>query len=332
VLKSEINFKNYKKVMKPYFDKGFTLLEMVLVLFILAIIAATSLSFIENEDGQLRFQESMQKFDSIYKAMISERESRGSSFLSGFIVDNGSLPDGITDDLDPITSNNTDWSSDASEVWVTYDYLLPYYFNTAGTETQLADQERFRLGKGFRGPYIRNGLDSSNDLKDGWGEDFAITTATTTEYTYTFGSSSQITHYPFSVNVSNIARTIDEDDWSILPSSLNITVNNDNTSSQTLRLAVVVFKNDSVASNNSEDGDLWQTFYFDVTLAASTSTNSSSETWQTGGGAPNITRIPAGEHLVILELDDTPDVIVDVARLTVFPNSSTQPEVTLTAP
>ena len=71
---------------------GFTLLEMLLVVFIMGILMTTSLSFIENEDGQLRYQESIAKLDLIGKAVIDLSENDGQKTLSGFVFDNGVLP------------------------------------------------------------------------------------------------------------------------------------------------------------------------------------------------------------------------------------------------
>ncbi len=318
-------------------QRGFTLLELVLVLFILAILTTTSLSFLESEDGQQRYQQSLQRFDAIGVALFEEKQFRGNDFLSGFIVDNGSLPDGTTD-LSPLTENDTDWSIVTTETWVDFDYLRPYYYDVDNVETELPDNDLYKLGKGFRGPYVSNARDSDNQLKDGWGVDFNITTATATTFAYTFDSNSPITDVPFSINTTSITRTIDENDWTILPSSLNVTVTNDGTGAANLRVALLIFKNDSVAGDGSEDADLWQTFYFDFTgLAAGNSINSSSQTWSTDGSLPNLTRVPAGEHLILLLDSDATivssgDDIVDVSRLIVFPGTATQPEISLEFP
>ena len=325
---------------KTLFHNGFTLLELVLVLFILAILTTTSLSFIESEDGQFRFQQSFTRFNAIEQAMLTEKASRGSNFLSGFIIDNGALPSGNTD-LSALTDSDTTWSEVSSEEWEGYAYLRPYYYDVSNSERQLPDQDIYKLGKGFRGPYIKNDLDSDNELKDGWAFDFNITTSTSTIYAYTFDASSPITLPPFGVNVTDITRTINENDWSILPSSLNVTVNNNDDgtgsgdiSDENFRLAVIVFSNNP--NNNSlttDDDDLWDTFYFDLTLSNNSSSNSSSETWTLDPNDPALTRIPAGEHLVLLLDRDatagTAAEILDYARLNVFPSAGVQPEITL---
>ncbi|MEY8205257.1 MAG: prepilin-type N-terminal cleavage/methylation domain-containing protein, partial [Bermanella sp.] len=70
-------------------QKGFTLLELILVVFIMGTLAATSMSFIENEDGQWRYKQSLDKLDMVHAALVEVQDYNQQKLLSGFVYDNG---------------------------------------------------------------------------------------------------------------------------------------------------------------------------------------------------------------------------------------------------
>lgn len=171
------------------FCKGFTLLEMVLVVFILGVLATISLTFIENEDGQVRYEQSLRKMDVILSAIVTKRDYRGQAIVSGFVVDNGRLPTtnavaGYSlDELVGGASLNRKapqvphyhWDNDAdldfeSSLRVSQEGLG----STTGDDTKRHDIDselNLRKGQAYGG-YLNGLIDSSGSVKDAWGDNF----------------------------------------------------------------------------------------------------------------------------------------------------------------
>lgn len=73
---------------------GLTLLEMLVVVFILSAIALMTLSFTNNADDQFRYEDTRTRLLKINRAIVGSQEPvfESQSLLSGFVVDNGILP------------------------------------------------------------------------------------------------------------------------------------------------------------------------------------------------------------------------------------------------
>lgn len=73
---------------------GFTLLELVLVLFLIGLLASAGLLFTQNIEDQAQFDETQRRLELIRKAIIQagDRTVNGQPELTGFVVDNGRLP------------------------------------------------------------------------------------------------------------------------------------------------------------------------------------------------------------------------------------------------
>ncbi len=325
------------------FNYGFTLLELVLVLFILAILTTTSLSFIESEDGQLRYDESINKLNFISDALLKERTHQNSTFYAGFVSDNGLIPPNTV--LDPLTDNTTAWSLASGNEWISYASITPYYYNTdgAGSEVELNDatNPEFNLFKGFRGPYLVKGRDSINEFLDGWGHNFVIASASNV-FDYTFNGDDVTDPKPLPFNI-DIDRSLEETDWTIAPTALNITIENNSgalVNANSYEVAVAIFVNDAVDTVTFPE-DRWQSFHFTQDAAINTggTYSSSSGSWNLGGTAITTERVPVGEHIALLvdrsvtgvNIDGVAE-ITDSVRFTVFASVSNQPEVILEAP
>jgi len=131
-------------------QRGFTLLEMVLVLFLIGLLASAGLLFTEGVEDQAKYDETKRRMELIRKAIIgdSTRTINGAPEISGFAADMGRLPGCIKELL--VNKN-----CDGSEI-----------------EDWEVDPDT-GIGFGWRGPYIQTIADRSGDVKfrDGYGND-----------------------------------------------------------------------------------------------------------------------------------------------------------------
>lgn len=100
-------------------QQGFTLLEIVLVLFLLALMASSTLFLTQNVEDQAKYDATKQRLQMIRTAIIGDtsRTINGQPEISGFASDMGRLPEclrgyiGISDDkpvaLLEVDSNRT---------------------------------------------------------------------------------------------------------------------------------------------------------------------------------------------------------------------------------
>ncbi len=177
---------------------GFTLIELVLVLMILAILAGAAISMVDVQVDQTRFDTTQRTVESVDNAILEHRlESNGTRTRSGFFVDIGGLPrpDADTADLngDGVVDENI---LTLRELWVfptmanEFDRTLaPFDLRAAtnafgtvvvNTDTDAVDgendydlQQVFQdseviVGSGWRGPYLRLPT-AAAELRDGWG-------------------------------------------------------------------------------------------------------------------------------------------------------------------
>lgn len=70
-------------------QRGFTLLEMLLVVFILGMLAFTASALIDNQDDQLRYEDTRNRLLAIRTAIVGKVAD---SVPGGYVVDNGVLP------------------------------------------------------------------------------------------------------------------------------------------------------------------------------------------------------------------------------------------------
>jgi len=116
-------------------SKGFTLIEVIIVIAILAIVAGAMAPLAGRAIDSSRQDQTLRRQQLIYKAILGDPESPGSGFLS----DVGRLPNTNLVELAVIGS------------------LPVYSIQTCG------------IGMGWRGPYLLEGVDTSGRPLDGWG-------------------------------------------------------------------------------------------------------------------------------------------------------------------
>lgn len=122
---------------------GFTLLELVLVLFLISLMASATLFLTDNLDDQASYDETKRRMDIIRQAIVgdSTRRLNGQTEISGFAADMGRLPECLRELME---QNNC--ANDASlAVW--------------------SIDESTGVASGWRGPYIRVIPESDGNLR-----------------------------------------------------------------------------------------------------------------------------------------------------------------------
>ena len=299
------------------FQQGFTLLEMVLVLLIMGMVAGLSVAFIDNEDSQLRYEESMQKLTVLRDSVLAERRYQNQIMLSGFAIDNGVLPSDITS---LISTKPTGWSD--------FSPKEPKY-KISSSESIYQTLSDAWINKGYRAGSIRSGVDSQNNFKDGWGDEFSLVVASN-DLTVQYSGTGKTDSFDTDVN-----KDVSENDWGIALSEIDSFVLKNETATDidcslscNYVVAISVFKN----ADTSDPNDRWHTFHVDLT--GSTISSGDSEviplSWlKDDATSADSERIPAGKHPIFL-VDDSvsPQLVKDKAVLKVIPRF-TQPTVTL---
>ncbi|MCX4189162.1 prepilin-type N-terminal cleavage/methylation domain-containing protein [Methylophaga sp. OBS3] len=147
---------------KCLMQQGFTLLELVLVLFLIGLLASAGLLFTENLESQAKYEETQKRIELIRRAIVGDltRTVNGGPELSGFVADVGRLPLCIKElielgdpDDDPDQFKSPCASDDAFNlrVW------------QIDSDTG--------VGAGWRGPYISLNADKDGvkRFRDGYG-------------------------------------------------------------------------------------------------------------------------------------------------------------------
>lgn len=115
--------------------KGFTLIEVIIVIAILAVVAGAMAPIASRAIDSSRQDQTVKRQQLIYQAMLGDPSAPGSGFLS----DVGRLPGANLTELALIGS------------------LPAYSISSCG------------IGSGWHGPYLLDGVDSSGRPIDGWG-------------------------------------------------------------------------------------------------------------------------------------------------------------------
>lgn len=149
--------------------RGFTLLELLLVVFILSAIALSTVSFTNNADEQFRYEETQRRLLNIRRAVIGEEQATfgGQRLLTGYVVDNGLLPA----DLKALVEQPPSLPDG-------FDVKIPQFDPEPDPATGLnnggeiaLDALTEQLFKGYRGSYLTVIPGSSKEYRDGWGND-----------------------------------------------------------------------------------------------------------------------------------------------------------------
>jgi len=201
-----------------FLQRGFTLLEMVLVLFLIGLLASAGLLFTEGVEDQAKYDETKRRMELIRKAIVGDttRTINGTPEVSGFAADVGRLPDCIKELLvnetcDGLTINP--WAVD-TETGIGFGWRGPYIQVIADRDGEV----RFRDG------YGNVDADSAQDSKDfGWVFNIPAATSSIQLQSLGFDAFSSLDDFPQPVSAV-LPDIIVNDDWKI--NSLTVTFKN----------------------------------------------------------------------------------------------------------
>ncbi len=145
-------------------NKGFTLIEVLVVLAIMGLFLGMSLQVFGNKAEQKRFDETRARMTEIKKAILDSLNDyvNGHRQFIGYIVDMGNLPELVDvggGNLQPVG------------LWTNQSPPLP------GTLTSWQYGTPSMVWMGWRGPYIETPSRGDNILRDGWGNPFHFGTS-----------------------------------------------------------------------------------------------------------------------------------------------------------
>lgn len=137
-------------MMRNRLQTGLTLLELLLVVFILSAVAFIALSEVSNDASQVRYEDTRNRLDLIRKSIIGDtgRTLNGQPEIRGFVADVGRVP-GCLEALliiDPDCDGNGTPDPGAPQPW--------------------SFEPALNIWAGWNGPYL---TDVNGVFRDGWG-------------------------------------------------------------------------------------------------------------------------------------------------------------------
>ncbi|MGE9292172.1 MAG: type II secretion system protein [Puniceicoccales bacterium] len=153
---------------------GFTLLELMLVVVILASVAWMITGTTTDNISQVRYEDTRNRLDAIREAIMGPTSAAAMSkgIQSGYIVDNGRLPENIDQLVEiPVDANYQPFGVslpffDPTPTTILSTQGRRHVSNGNGDEIELPNPEH-QLMKGHRGSYLP--MSTGGYFRDGWG-------------------------------------------------------------------------------------------------------------------------------------------------------------------
>ncbi|WP_026601054.1 type II secretion system protein [Methylomonas sp. 11b] len=242
--------------------RGFTLLEMLLVIFLMALVASTGLMLTEGVEDQAKYDETKRRMELIRKAIVGDpaRTVNGAPELSGFVADMGRLPLCLAelltlgDEVLPVTVPKT-FESPCDDTVIVSEWNLD-------SDTG--------VGIGWRGPYLQVLPESGGGLRfrDGYGNESAnaANDALNSGWDYSVnGTTSSLSSEGMDLTVATddvaAPQLIVSADWQVqLPAAVSVTFENQSgnpipaVGASNLNLQLLVYLSDLTSAIKGDDG------------------------------------------------------------------------------
>lgn len=161
-----------------YKKAGFSLLELVVALGILAAVTTVALRSTTGLQNQTRYQQSTRSLDEIRSAIVGApnlRQPDGSVQVTGFVADVGRAPKFLISNFDPLFDNpigshpplGLNPGDPLNELLELPAGITPFAFVNSTVDPEI------QIGSGWQGPYIRLGS-GPKYIRDGWGHSFRV--------------------------------------------------------------------------------------------------------------------------------------------------------------
>lgn len=150
-------------------SRGLTLVEVLVVLFILAVLAQTAVLATEGLAEQAQRDGTAQSIEGIEAAILGERsrvDTQGRSLITGFVADVGRLPVARLAG-GPETSLLELWQRRDEASLPVADQIAAFSVSSPPGDAEI------ELACGWRGPYLRLGFGPAR-LVDGWNRPFRL--------------------------------------------------------------------------------------------------------------------------------------------------------------
>lgn len=163
--------------------RGFTLLEMTVVLLLMTLLASVAIRETNGLSFQVRYEQTRERLERIRDAILGNPRQiiNGQQAVSGFVADMGRLPDNLRELLqsgscsDSVQKRPLTCVAPATWTWtnnVTYSGKCSD--GTSTTKDECQANGHGWLNVGWNGPYLQvlGNPDDSDILTDGWGNNY----------------------------------------------------------------------------------------------------------------------------------------------------------------
>lgn len=315
---------------------GLTLLEMLLVVFILAAVALSAVSLVDRADEQLRYEETQQRLTAVEQAVVGvpTPSYQGQRLLTGFVADLGHLPDDLKSFINPGPTQFAPFGPihpDTHGSWIIYDPqpdvatgLNDGPNSGSGAVVELTDTTPgvYNLSKGYRGPYLAS-PPGSVFFRDGWGNVASDPAVDLFTHGWTIastprdvlGNAAQLgiastgsdgqpdaLVAPQDVYQEDVGIEIDANQWTLPVSSITVEVTNNTGGELQVSGGTALFRASLLVYVDSERPNAWVRFTSENGHAALATDETAQFSFApVPSGEP--TRVPIGEHLLVLVMD-----------------------------